>query len=218
MDRNALIQFCKKYKLEIQSDITPYGVKLIVYVDNKSIDSNEEFSDLRDWAYDLHDIIVNKLEILDSYNCNVDLIEDTIKFDFQFNNSWEYEGQYEMDRVTPSELLPYLPDFIVEYEEFKKLDLDEESLYCSFTYDEKSNKDISINIHNLWSEGEIEMSFISHKNLIIDLKNELTERVKEVFNDYDELWLCSEDGIDISVSSTYKSVITYDELFGESVQ
>lgn len=215
MDVHNLIEICKKHKLEIQTDTTPYGRSIIVYIDDKKIDNQVEYSDLLDWSYSvLNETIVNQLEILDSYNCNVIIKEDTLKFDFEFNNSWEYEGSYGEDKVTPNELLPYLPDFINGFEEFKNLSLEEESLFCSFTYEKKTINTLKLEIHDIWSEGETEISFLSCVDLIESLKQELLESIELKFSGHDELWICSEDGIDISLLSTYNKEFWYEDLFG----
>lgn len=214
MDRIALIEICKKHKLEIQTDTTPYGTSIIVYIDDKKIDNQVEYSDLLDWSDSvLNETIVNQLEILDSYNCKVIIKEDTLKFDFEFNNSWEYEGSYGEDKVTPNELLPYLPDFINGFEEFKNLSLEEESLFCSFTYEKKTINTLKLEIHDIWSEGETEISFLSCVDLIESLKQELIESIELKFSGHDELWICSEDGIDISLLSTYNKEFWYEDLF-----
>lgn len=67
MDRIALIEICKKHKLEIQTDTTPYGTGIIVYIDDKKINNQVEYSDLVDWSYSvLNETIVNQWEILDN--------------------------------------------------------------------------------------------------------------------------------------------------------
>lgn len=215
MDRITILEICKKHKLEIQTDTTPYGTSIIVYIDDKKIDNQVEYSDLLDWSYSvLNETIVNQLEILDSYNCNVIIKEDTLKFDFEFNNSWEYEGSYGEDKVTLNELLPYLPDFINGFEEFKNLSLEEESLFCSFTYEKKPDNPLKLEIHDIWSEGETKISFLSCTDLIESLKQELVDSIELKFSGHDELWICSEDGIDISLLSTYNKELSYEGLFG----
>ena len=214
MDRNIILEICEKHKLEIQTDTTPYGRGIIVYIDDKKINNQVEYSDLVDWSYSvLNETIVNQWEILDSYNCKVNIKEDTLKFDFEFNNSWEYEGSYGEDKVTANELLPYLPDFINGFDEFKNLSLEEESLFCSFTYEKKTNSTLKLEIHNIWSEGKTEISFLSCIDLIEILKQELIESIEIKFLDHDELWICSEDGIDISLLSTYNKGLSYEDLF-----
>ena len=215
MDRITILEICKKHKLEIQTDTTPYGTSIIVYIDDKKIDNQVEYSDLLEWSYSvLNETIVNQLEILDSYNCNVIIKEDTLKFDFEFNNSWEYEGSYGEDKVTLNELLPYLPDFINGFEEFKNLSLEEESLFCSFTYEKNPDNPLKLEIHDIWSEGETEISFLSCTDLIESLKQELVDSIELKFSGHDELWICSEDGIDISLLSTYNKELSYEDLFG----
>ena len=215
MDAHNLIEICKKHKLEIQTDTTPYGTRILVYIDDKKIDNQVEYSDLLEWSYSvLNETIVNQLEILDSYNCNVIIKEDTLKFDFEFNNSWEYEGSYGEDKVTLNELLPYLPDFINGFEEFKNLSLEEESLFCSFTYEKKTINTLKLEIHDIWSEGETEISFLSCVDLIESLKQELIESIELKFSGHDELWICSEDGTEISLLSTYNKEFWYEDLFG----
>ena len=215
MDRITILEICKKHKLEIQTDTTPYGTRILVYIDDKKIDNQVEYSDLLEWSYSvLNETIVNQLEILDSYNCNVIIKEDTLKFDFEFNNSWEYEGSYGEDKVTLNELLPYLPDFINGFEEFKNLSLEEESLFCSFTDEKNPANPLKLEIHDIWSEGETEISFLSCTDLIESLKQELVDSIELKFSGHDELWICSEDGIDISLLSTYNKELSYEDLFG----
>ena len=47
-----------------------------------------------------------------------------------------------------------------KFDEFKNLSLEEESLFCSFTYEKKPNKALKLEIHDIWSEGETEISFL----------------------------------------------------------
>lgn len=215
MEIKNITEICKKHKLEIQTDTTPYGRSIIVYIDDKKIDNEGEFSDLLDWSYTvLNETILNQLEILDSYSCEIFIREENINFDFEFDNSWEYEGLYSEDRVTPNDLLPYLPDFIKGFEGFENLDLDEESLFCAFTYEEETNNVFRLDIHDVWSEGEIEMSFVTNENLMVNLRNDLVKRITLIFSGHDKLWICSEDGIDISLLSTYKKEFKFNDLFG----
>ena len=56
-------------------------------------------------------------------------------------------------------------------------------------------------------------SFISNLELIERLKVEILRSVEKTFSEYQQLWVCSEDGIDISILSTYNQIYSYDELF-----
>lgn len=214
MDINNLIEICKSHKLELVTDTTPYGRSLNLFLNDKRVDNQQEkFSEILDWSYSvLNETIVNQLETLDGYSCKIFTREENLYFDFEFNNSWEYEGSFGEDRVTPIELLPYLPDFINEFKEFQNLELDEETLFCSFTYEKNSDMSLRLEIYDVWSEGKTEMSFLSCFDLIESLKRELVDRIELKFSGHDYLWICSEDGIDISLLSTYKREFSYQDL------
>lgn len=215
MDFITLFSICKDHKLEIQTDISGYGRSVNVFLDNKKISNeNKDYSELIDWSYNvLHGKIMDDFENLDSFICNIVCRGDDLYFEFEFDNSWKYDGLYEGDKITPQDILPYLPDFIKQFKEYNSLELDEDYVFCSFTYNQSWDNTISIDIHDLWSEGDVNQSFISNLELIERLKVEILRSVEKTFSEYQQLWVCSEDGIDISILSTYKQIYSYDELF-----
>ena len=84
-------------------------------------------------------------------------------------------------------------------------------MYCCFTYDNNSSPEIEI--HDFWSEGSVEISFNQNVDLIEKLKVEIEKRINQTFHEHDELWINSENGIDIDISILYEEKYTYEDLF-----
>ena len=60
MKKETLLEICSNHKLEIETDITPYGRGMIVNLDDNKLDSNnkeEKHRELIDWSWDLNEIV-----------------------------------------------------------------------------------------------------------------------------------------------------------------
>ena len=150
MKKENLINLCKNHKLEIHTDTSSYGRLMIPFLDDKKLNDNEDNENSKAiiaWAYELDDKIRNNdylgdYENLDDYTCLVNFKNGDLIFEFEFNNSWRYHGLYGDEKITPQHLLPYLPDFINQFEEFRLIELEEENVFCSFSYEKVSEKDV----------------------------------------------------------------------------
>ena len=221
MNKDKLIEICKNHKLEIQTDTTPYGRLIIPYLDDKKLNDNEDYENskaLIAWVYELDDKIRNNdylgdYENLDDYTCLVNYKNGDLIFEFEFNNSWRYHGLYGDEKITPQHLLPYLPDFINQFEEFRLIELEEENVFCSFSYEKVSVKDVKLNIHDLWSEGSIQLSFKNNFQLIEKIKDEIISLVDKTFHEFDTLIIDSDDGINIDIGSYYDQSYSYEDIF-----
>ena len=221
MNKDKLIVICKNHKLEIHTDTTAYGRGMIIYLDDKKLNDNEDHENskaLIAWAYELNDKLINNdyldhIEKLDDFTCLVNYKNGGLIFKFKFNNSWRYQGLYGDEKITPQHLLPYLPDFINQFEEFRLIELEEENVFCSFSYEEVSEKDVKLNIHDLWSEGSIQLSFKNNSQLIEKLKDEIKSLVDETFHEFDNLIIDSDDGFNIDIGSYYDQSYSYEDIF-----
>ena len=215
MIREKLLMICKSHKLEICTDTTPYGRSMLVYLDDKKIQYGDDGNDekfLLEFAYELNEKVLDSHN-LDNFSCTLKQNNDDLILHFYFDNSWEY-GSDGYEQITPQHLLPHLPDFINQFEEFKRVELNEDNVFCSFTYDNSLEESLKLIIHDVWSEGEIDRSFIDHNNLLESLKQELSNRIENTFSG-DELWVCSEDGVYLSISSKYKEEYDFGGFFIE---
>jgi len=221
MKKENLINLCKNHKLEIHTDTSSYGRLMIPFLDDKKINDNEDNENskaLIAWAYELNDKITSNdylddYDNLDDYTCLVNYNNGELIFEFEFNNSWLYRGLYDDEKITPQHLLPYLSDFINQFEEFRLIELEEENVFCSFSYEKVSEKDVKLNIHDLWSEGSIQMSFKNNSQLIGELKDEIKSLVDETFHKFDTLIIDSDDGIHIDIGSYYDQGYSYEDIF-----
>jgi hypothetical protein len=213
MKKETLLEICSNHKLEIETDITPYGRGMIVSLDENKLDSNdkeEKHRELIDWSWDLNEIVSEWDDVAHfSFlikNENQDLI-----FKFCYNENWKYNGEYGDEEITAEQLLPNLPEFINQFKQYQDLQLKEDEVYCYFTYD--NNNSPEIEIHDLFSEGSVEMSFNKNVDLIEKLKIEIEKRINQTFHEHDKLWINSENGIDIDIDIPHEEEYTYEDLF-----
>jgi hypothetical protein len=213
MKKETLLEICSNHKLEIETNITPYGRGMIVSLDDNKLDSNnkeKKHKELIDWSYDLHDIVI-EWDNLDGFSCLIKNENQELIFKFYYNESWKYNGIYGDKEIKAEHLLPHLPEFINQFKQYQNLQLKEDEVYCCFTFDNNSSPEIEI--HDLWSEGSVEMSFNQNIDLIEKLKVEIEKRINQTFHEHHKLWINSENGIDIDIDIPHEEEYTYEELF-----
>jgi hypothetical protein len=212
---NELIKICRNSKIELRKIMTNYGNGFEIFIDGLELHyGSKEFDFLIDWIHvDLIHAIIDKFEILDSFDGIIYLKNEQVFFDLKFNNSWKYDIDDGGEEVTIFDLLPYLPDFINQFEEFSTLVLDEDLIFCSFTYEKNYGEDERLVIQDLWCEEPKEISFMSNDRLIQELSQEINCRIQNQFEESQELFISSEDGISISIYSTYKEEFSFEDLF-----
>ena len=213
MKKETLLEICSNHKLEIETDITPYGRGMIVSLDENKLDSNneeEKHRELIDWSWDLNEI-VSEWDDVAHFSFLIKNENQELIFKFYYNENWKYNGEYGDEEITAEQLLPNLPEFINQFKQYQDLQLKEDEVYCYFTYD--NNNSPEIEIHDLFSEGSVEMSFNKNVDLIEKLKIEIEKRINQTFHEHDKLWINSENGIDIDISIPHEEKYTYEDLF-----
>lgn len=215
MKKEVLLEICSIHKLEIEMEATPYGRAIHVILDENKLDSHLEdgkYEDLILWSHVLSDKVLDWLN-LDDFSCLIKNENQELIFNFLFNEKWKYNGQYGDKKITPQHLLPHLPEFINQFEKYKDLELREENVFCSFTYDYNSPKKTKIEIHDLWVEEPLEISFEKNFELIEKLENEMEKLINNTFEDLFNLYIYSEDGIEIDIDIPREEKYLYDDLF-----
>ena len=212
---DAIKKICKDSKLELRKVETNYGNFFKVYIDDSELEYGSKDSDfLLDWLHDdLNHAFIDKFDILDPFEGVIFLKNDQIFFDLEFNNTWKYDGTHGGEEITIFDLLPFLPEFITQFEEFSTLALDEDLIFCSFSYEKNYGEDGKLVILDLWCEEPNEISFMSHDRLIQELSNEINNRIQNQFEESQELFVSSEDGVSISIYSTYKEEFSFEDIF-----
>jgi len=213
MKKETLLEICSNHKLEIETDITPYGRGIIVSLDENKLDSNhkeEKHRELIDWSWDLNEI-VSEWDDVAHFSFLIKNENQELIFKFYYNENWKYNGEYGDEEITAEQLLPNLPEFINQFKQYQDLQLKEDEVYCYFTYD--NNNSPEIEIHDLFSEGSVEMSFNKNVDLIEKLKIEIEKRINQTFHEHDKLWINSENGIDIDIDIPHEEEYTYEDLF-----
>ena len=212
---DALKKICRDSKLELRKVETNYGNGVKVFIDDLELEYGSKDSDfLLDWLHDdLNNAFIDKFDILDPFEGVIFLKNDQIFFDLEFNNTWKYDGTHGGEEITIFDLLPYLPEFITRFEEFSTLALDEDLIFCSFAYEKNYGEDGKLVILDLWCEEPNEISFMSNDRLIQELSNEINNRIQNQFEESEELFVSSEDGISISIYSTYKEEFSFEDIF-----
>jgi len=213
MKKETLLEICSNHKLEIETDITPYGRGIIVSLDENKLDSNhkeEKHRELIDWSWDLNEI-VSEWDDVAHFSFLIKNENQELIFKFCYNENWKYNGEYGDEEITAEHLLPHLPEFINQFKQYQNLQLKEDEVYCYFTYD--NNNSPEIEIHDLFSEGSVEMSFNKNVDLIEKLKIEIEKRINQTFHEHDKLWINSENGIDIDIDIPHEEEYTYEDLF-----
>ena len=213
MKKETLLEICSNHKLEIETDITPYGRGIIVSLDENKLDSNhkeEKHRELIDWSWDLNEI-VSEWDDVAHFSFLIKNENQELIFKFCYNENWKYNGEYGDEEITAEQLLPNLPEFINQFKQYQDLQLNEDEVFCYFTYD--NNNSPEIEIHDLFSEGSVEMSFNKNVDLIEKLKIEIEKRINQTFHEHDKLWINSENGIDIDIDIPYEEEYTYEDLF-----
>jgi hypothetical protein len=212
---DTLIKICRDSKLELRKVETNYGNYFEVYIDGIELKyGSKELGFLLDWIHDdLNHALIGKFEILDPFSGRIYLKDEQVFFDLKFNNSWKYDIDDGGEEVTIFDLLPYLPDFINQFEEFSPLALDEDLIFCSINYEKNYGEDGRLVIQDLWCEEPNEISFMSNDRLIQELSNEINRRIQNQFEESQELFISSADGTSISIYSTYKEEFSFEDLF-----
>jgi len=213
MKKETLLEICSNHKLEIETEITPYGRGMIVNLDDNKLDSNnkeEKHRELIDWSWDLNEI-VSEWDDVAHFSFLIKNENQELIFKFCYNENWKYNGEYGDEEITAEHLLPHLPEFINQFKQYQNLQLKEDEVYCYFTYDNNSSPEIEI--HDLFSEGSLEMSFNQNVDLIEKLKVEIEKRINQTFHEHDKLWINSENGIDIDIDIPHEEEYTYEDLF-----
>jgi len=213
MKKETLLEICSNHKLEIETDITPYGRGIIVSLDENKLDSNhkeEKHRELIDWSWDLNEK-VSEWDDVAHFSFLIKNENQELIFKFYYNENWKYNGEYGDEEITAEQLLPNLPEFINQFKQYQDLQLKEDEVYCYFTYD--NNNSPEIEIHDLFSEGSVEMSFNKNVDLIEKLKIEIEKRINQTFHEHDKLWINSENGIDIDIDIPHEEEYTYEDLF-----
>ena len=213
MKKETLLEICSNHKLEIETDITTYGRGMIVSLDDNKLDSNnkeKKHRELIDWSWDLNEI-VSEWDDVAHFSFLIKNENQELIFKFCYNENWKYNGEYGDEEITAEQLLPNLPEFINQFKQYQDLQLKEDEVYCYFTYD--NNNSPEIEIHDLFSEGSVEMSFNKNVDLIEKLKIEIEKRINQTFHEHDKLWINSENGIDIDIDIPHEEEYTYEDLF-----
>lgn len=212
--KEDLISILKNHKVNIFTQVY-YGLSVDLYIDDQKVEyDNKDFGELQSWAYHVFsEKIIQDHEILDTFDCDVNIVNDDVIFSFEFDNTWKFDGRHGEDGVSIHDILPCLPDIINKQIAYSEVELDEDSLYCSFSFNKEFNSIPKLEIHNIWTDDPEEISFELNDDLIEELKMDIVNNIESTFYEYDSLWVNSDDGIDISIQSNYKSVMTYDEVF-----
>lgn len=212
MDLELLLHYCTNYEIEICRYTYGYEVNIRPDSIDESIISIK--NKIENWAYDyLQDKIMDEFEILDTYQCKITPLGNDIEFNFEFNNSWEFDGEYGDVEFGITDLTGDLKDFLGNYN-FDLKGLREDCFYLDGSYSSGFEGSDTFEIKDVWYEdGENIISFFNDKKMLEDLKNLILNNIKRIFYKSDLLEIGFGDGL--SVYSIWKEKMKFSELFPE---
>lgn len=214
MTKDLLLEICSRNTLQFYTETTPYGRGITVLLNDKELDStrcDKRFENLNEWAEEVNEKILEG-DNLDDFHCHVLHDDKGLFFQFEFDNSWLFTGQNGTHEIVPADLLPALPDLINQFEEFQGLELNEEDVLCSFTYERGLDEEPILEILDLWSEGPSAESFIQHLGIIEVLKIEINKLILQSFGK-ETLLSIVVNGDDITFNSIYKEEYAFEDIF-----